>query len=366
MHLRGASSRGKSTAQRVGVSVWGSPSFMQSWRATDNGLEGLATACNASVLALDEMGEITGKAAGAAAYMLANGTGKARADRHGQARTPATWRTMILSSGEISLADKMAEAGERKRAGQEVRLLDVAADTRPHGTFDALHGAASGAVFSESMKAATAQHYGTPGPEFVEAFVADRDGIQQGVREAMAAFRAMAVRRYGLEGDRQEERAAKMLGLMAAAGEMATLRGLTGWPVGEANRAALEVLGLWIEGRGGLGSSEAREAIARLRSLLSAHGEARFRRIGSEGTGVPIQNRAGFRDEETFYVTTRAWKEEVHAGADVTRAAVHVAASGFLESGDGRGHTRKAPRVKGEPRERVYAIRAAIMEGGDG
>lgn len=366
LHLRGASSRGKSTAQRVAVSVWGSPRFMQSWRATANGLEGLATACNATVLALDEMGEIGGRDMGPAAYMLANGTGKARADRSGQARTPATWRTMVLSSGEVSLADKMAEAGERKRAGQEVRLLDVAADTRRHGTFDELHGAPHGAAFSDRMKAATAEHYGTPGPKFVEAFVSDREEMLQGVREATASFRAMAVRRYGIEGDGQEERAVKALGLVAAAGEMATLLGLTGWAEGAALDAALEVLGLWINGRGGLGSSEAREAVSRLRAFLSAHSEARFRRIGSEGTGSPIQNRAGFRDDETFYVTSRAWKEEVHAGVDAARAAVHVAAANFLHRGDGRGLTRKGPRVKGEVRERVYAVRAEILEGGDG
>jgi putative DNA primase/helicase len=56
LHLRGASSQGKSTLQRVAVSVWGSPGFMHSWRATANGLEGVAAACNGTLLALDELG----------------------------------------------------------------------------------------------------------------------------------------------------------------------------------------------------------------------------------------------------------------------------------------------------------------------
>lgn len=42
LHLRGASSKGKSTAARVANSVWGSPRLMSTWRATDNGLEGIA------------------------------------------------------------------------------------------------------------------------------------------------------------------------------------------------------------------------------------------------------------------------------------------------------------------------------------
>jgi hypothetical protein len=136
LHLRGASSRGKSTVQRVAVSVWGSPRFLHSWRATANGLEGVAAACNGSLLALDEIGEISGRDAGAAAYMLANGAGKARAMRSGAARAAVRWRVAVLSSGEITLADKMAEAGGKAAAGQAVRLLDVAADDRAHGAFD--------------------------------------------------------------------------------------------------------------------------------------------------------------------------------------------------------------------------------------
>lgn len=48
-HLRGASSRGKSTLLGVAASVWGDSSFVQSWRATDNGLEGIASACSGTL-----------------------------------------------------------------------------------------------------------------------------------------------------------------------------------------------------------------------------------------------------------------------------------------------------------------------------
>ena len=180
VHLRGASSRGKSTAQRAAVSVGGSPRFLHTWRATANGLEGVACACNGSLLALDEMGEVSGREAGAAAYMLANGVGKARAGRWGRARRSARWRVVILSSGELGLADKMAEDGRRIAAGQGVRLLDVAADGRAFGAFDHLHGAADGAAFADRLRRATAESYGTAGPAFVAAFLADRTGARGG------------------------------------------------------------------------------------------------------------------------------------------------------------------------------------------
>ncbi len=164
IHLRGESSRGKSTILKAAASVWGSPEFVQSWRATSNGLEGVAVVSNSSLIALDEMSEVDAKEAGRVVYMLSNGTGKARANRAGAARPVAHWKVPILSSGELSLADKMAEAGQRKRAGQDVRLINIPADNRAHGAFDSLHGLADGAAFAEQLNMAAAQHYGQQVP----------------------------------------------------------------------------------------------------------------------------------------------------------------------------------------------------------
>jgi putative DNA primase/helicase len=371
LHLRGASSRGKSTAQRAAVSVWGSPRFLMSWRATANGLEGLAAACNSTLLALDEMGEVAGREAGAAAYMLANGQGKARADRSGRARAAARWRVCILSSGELGLADKMAEAGGRIAAGQAVRLLDVAADGFAHGAFAELHGAADGAAFATRLNAAAAEHYGTAGPAFVAAFLGDREAALAAVRLTLDGFAAMAAQRFGLDAEGQVARAVGRFAVVAAAGELATRWGLTGWPAGTARDAALDVLGLWLKGRGGGGAAEAREAVERTRAFLVAHGASRFEHVGGEGEGDavaaasarPVFDRAGWRIGATYYVAADPWRE-MHAGADPQRAARHVADAGFLET-DGPGRwTKRAPRCVPE-RPRCYAVKGAIMGTGD-
>ncbi len=99
-HLRGASSSGKSTALKLAASVWGNPStYVRLWRGTVNGLEGLATLHNDSLLILDEIGQIDPNSAGEAAYLLANGQGKARASRNGLARSAQRWRLLFLSAG---------------------------------------------------------------------------------------------------------------------------------------------------------------------------------------------------------------------------------------------------------------------------
>jgi putative DNA primase/helicase len=365
-HLRGASSRGKSTLQRAAVSVWGAPAFKRTWRATSNGLEGAAAACNSTLLVLDELGEIGAHEAGAVAYMIANGAGKSRANRSGGARASARWRVVFLSSGEISLADKLAEAGKREKAGQAVRLLDIPADGRPFGAFDYLHGARDGAAFADRVNAAAAATFGTAGPAFVELLIADLDAARAAIREAIADFEAAAAARFSLESEGQIARALKRFALVAAAGEAATAFDVTGWPPGVAREAALDVLGLWFSRRGGGQSLEAQSAIARTRAFIAAHGASRFEPFaGSDdipSSAARIINRAGWRAPGWFFIASDCWRNEVHAGADPGRAARALEGAGFLERGDGRN---LAQRVEVEGRPRAYAVRASILGAGD-
>ena len=153
------------------------------------------------------------------------------------------------------------------------------------------------------------------------------------------------------------------LGLIAAAGELATEWGLTGWKAGTASEAAHTVLALWFEGRGGAGPAEARDAVKRVRAFLSAHGGSRFET--GAGTGQKVHNRAGWRDpdREWFYIARDVWADEVHAGSDPTRAARHLADAGLLER-DGRHLAVKAPRdVPGRPR--AYKVSAKILDADD-
>jgi uncharacterized protein (DUF927 family) len=88
-HFRGSTSTGKTTSVFVGGSVCGGDSehgFLQTWKATANGLEIIAADHNHSLLCLDEIGECDSREIGNVAYMLANGRGKARMTKTIQAR----------------------------------------------------------------------------------------------------------------------------------------------------------------------------------------------------------------------------------------------------------------------------------------
>jgi uncharacterized protein (DUF927 family) len=130
-HLMGNSSTGKSTALLVAGSVCGGggqQGFVRRWRATDNALEQVAQAHNDNLLCLDEIGQLAPKAVSEVAYMLANEHGKARATKDGAMRAVAEWRLLFLSSGEISLEQKVQEDGRRYMAGQAVRIITLPAD----------------------------------------------------------------------------------------------------------------------------------------------------------------------------------------------------------------------------------------------
>ena len=87
-----------------------------------------ATHCD-NLLCLDEIGQASSRVVSEVAYMLANGQGKARANKDGNAKAIREWRLSFMSTGELTLADKIAEDGRGQvMAGQAVRVLDIPAD----------------------------------------------------------------------------------------------------------------------------------------------------------------------------------------------------------------------------------------------
>ncbi len=120
LHLRGASSSGKSTLLRLANSVWGKTATLRTWNGTKNALEAIAASHSGRMLALDEIGEADGRSVGNTAYALANGQGRSRLTSSITLQD-LKWRLAVLSSGEVSLAEHMSGAGKMAKAGQEVR-----------------------------------------------------------------------------------------------------------------------------------------------------------------------------------------------------------------------------------------------------
>ncbi|MGH9935384.1 MAG: DUF927 domain-containing protein, partial [Blastocatellia bacterium] len=282
-HLRGTSSQGKTTITQVAASVDGEGvekgGYVESWRATANGLEAVCERHNDSILPLDELAQCDPHVAAETAYLIANGQAKARMSRYVTARRRASWRTVLFSTGEISLATHILQVGKRIRAGQEVRLLDIPAGERQYGAFDDLHTFADGKRFAEHLKLAAARHYGVAGREFVRKLAADDPDFSQ-FQEMFEGFQAQFIAKLSIDGASSEVgRAAAKFALAAFAGEVATTYALTGWEEGEAEDAAVEMFKAWLSARGSKDGADDEAIIRQVRLFVEQYGESRFRRL---------------------------------------------------------------------------------------
>lgn len=321
IHFRGNSSLGKSTAEYVGNSVWGSPAGIHTFRATANGLEGIASLYNDRLLCLDELGQVSPMEAGQIIYMLGNGMGKGRANQYGLARKQSTWHLVFLSTGELSLTQLMNEIGKKVKAGQEVRLIEIPADTGVYGLFEDLHGFEGGAEFSKYLKDSCSNTYGIASKFFLESLVEDIEGSVDFVK---AIINGVTQRYLPKNSSAQVIRVFNHLALIAAAGELATKFGITGWKIEESIAGVMKCFQDWLEMRGDLGMHEEKEAITQIKRFFELHGESRF----SSWSSDPIDEsrtikRVGYRrrtDEGgvEFYVFRNAFRNEICLGLDYT------------------------------------------------
>lgn len=361
-HFVGPSSIGKTLALRTAASVSHSPDELRTWRATANGLEGVATLHNDGLLILDELAEIDPRDAGAAAYMLANGTGKARARRDGSAKPSARWRALFLSSGEVGLGDHMSEARLRARAGQEVRLAEIPADAGAgHGLFEDLHGSSDGAAFAGRLLDAARAHHGTAWRAYLRKLVTlSAEDIRKKISVSRQAF-LEAVVPSGADG--QARRVADRFALIAAGGELATSLGITGWPEGQATWAAKTCFAAWLDRRGGAGAQEELHALEQVQHFLESHGESRFSAFDSRDSAEYSRTfrRAGYRRTRNgrlqYLVLPQVFRWEVCAGLDYRQVAKVLRGRGLLE-------TQEHDRLTFKPRGigRVYAVWAEADE----
>ncbi|VWD17291.1 DUF927 domain-containing protein [Burkholderia contaminans] len=355
VHIYGDSSSGKTTALHAAVSVWGGPAFKRTWRATANGLEGTGSLHSDTLLALDELGEIDPKSLYEAAYALINGTGKTRANRHGEARQASRWRVFLLSTGELTIAGRMSAGGIEAKTGQELRILDVPVQGK-FGLFDDLRGRSTGAALSDEVRNLAAQHYGHAGPRFVEALV-------QALKSGMNLSNELQPILEGFGVDGQERRAARTFAICGLAGELAARWKIVPWESGAATRAAKHAFGLWRQRRGTNGHSAEHVAILRsVSDFIDRHAEGRFSNI--DGSADVVRDRAGFWKQEferRLYLFQAGGLREALKGHDFERALKALESAGALAATD-PGRRSKTTRTPDGHTPRLYHIDPAKLD----
>lgn len=357
-HMKGKSSSGKSSTLFVAASVFGSDDYITNWDGTKGGHEGCAAEHNDLLLIMDEISEADAKTLGNTIYMLANGSGKKRLKETAESRPVRKWRNYILSSGEVGLSDIIAGEGKKVKAGQEIRLCDIPANVGKYGVFDELHGHEDGSKFAVAIKKAAKENYGLAGVAFIQNVIKHRESIIEFAQEMENHFHST----LPAGSDGQIIRVSNRFAHVAAAGELATEWGLTGWPKGEATKASLSCLEDWICTRGGVMPHEVKEALTQVRHFFANHGSSRF--TDWQLSFHSPQNRAGFKrlikDEYEYFVFPDVFKKEICAGLNHTFVSSLLIERGILMATSGSATTNVRLPELGQTR--CYHITSKVFE----
>ncbi len=363
-HIKGGSSKGKSTALNLACSVWGNPKhFYRTWRATGNALEHTAYMHNDSFLVLDEIGEIANpKELGNIVYMLSNGLGKGRMTKQITAKPIHQWKVIFLSSGEKSLKEIMQEQGQKTKLGQEIRLADIDIDESEYGIFDSIDFAEDGAKQSIELASRLNQSYGVAGIAWINYLTSNKAERISEARELLEQYR-QALTLNQSQG--HIVRVANYFALVATAGELATRANITGWPTGAAFNAVQMVFNQWLGGFDQVGNFEDREILAHVRAFFEANETSRFEAVTPDTDHMErINNRVGYwkmeNGEKIFYVLPEQFKNELCKGYDSRKVTRALLAHNLLEHDTGKSiKTVRLPCRKNAVK--VYAIRESIF-----
>lgn len=336
IHYFGDSTTGKSTSLAVAASVWGPEKFMISWRTTINGLEIQAASRSSTLIPVDESHQVDPKVLDASVYMLLNGTSKARMNKDTSAREIEHWRACVLSSGERSIETHQAAAKIDHKVGQMVRIIDVQVVNGQYGLFSDIHGAKSGAEFSDMLREAASKHHGHAGPAFVSELITRYSKLR------LPQLLAAVLSPFGDNLSAQDARVARSFALAALAGELAIEWGILPWEKGAVLTAALQIFNDWKSSQPQSAKSKEHAQILRdLSDFIDAHGNSRFldinwsppvTRNGVELDKDPlVRDQIGYFDDSNdsrIYLFTSGGLREATKGHDFKRVLLALEESG--------------------------------------
>lgn len=340
-HFYGQSSCGKTTLLRVASSVCGGKDFMNNWRVTINGIEGLAEKRNDTLMVLDEIGQSDPYTIGDTIYMLANGQGKTRANIKGDPRKTKKWLNLFLSTGEYDLYSHMKTAQKTTKDGQDIRLLSIPAisENSQYGIFDNIYQFSSSAKFADYFIEKTQKYYGTPLVEFLENLVEHQSEIEFEFEKYFLEQK----QHYDQNFDGITNRAFKRFALVGFAGEKATEWGITGWNKGSSTSSALLLFENWKDNPDRM--SEWDKLKHQVRTFFATHPKYKVSEFAGE-----------WADTERW-VFPEIYKDYVVVGFNPRQATKKLVEWGWIIPGNEKNHYQQKKRnsADGVPK-RVYVF----------
>ena len=344
---------------------------MQQWRTTSNALEHVSELHNDCLLVLDELGQVKPKEVSDIVYTLGNSNGKNRLSQNLELKKTKEWTMSILSSGEISIADKISISGDRVKAGQLVRSLDIdCLVSEEYGIYDALHHMQSGCELSDYLKAKCTKFYGTVAEAFVQKLADQKPNVVNARFEEVK--KCLIERCHISKANGQVLRVADIFAVYALTGALACEFGVFTHRSNELVDLIFDVFELWIKTRGTQDAFEDCDIIKHVTSLLFQN-ESRFEQINCRNgiaeakiSSFIINNRLGYcvnnfqnnvLIEKTYYMLSNGFKFELCRDYN-ERIAKNVLKKENLLITEKDGDNLRAPSYLGDlAKKRVVTIK---------
>jgi putative DNA primase/helicase len=343
LHLQGPSSIGKSTAAIVANSAF-STGDLRSVAATANGLEPLFASHNDCLLVLDEM--LPRKGLAGDLYKFANGSAKARADSQGGAVAAASWKTILLTTGEITPSEACKE---EVQTGTLVRLITTPAGGHKFRMFDSIGAFETAGAFVSAIKSAAKEHAGSFGPAFIEELCRDLPAATRKAKDYLDhAHKRLIARAAGRWSSSQHHRILRSFAQNEAAGLLALDFGLAPW-TREDSIAAVEHCAFralrHFDNPDFFKLMKAHETVAALYMHLEAAEQA-F--ITPDNQADAPADAIGWKDAACAFIKREEFEAWFGGAVEAKAAQKQLAQLGLIIPGDGRHMLRKLPRWTGE------------------
>ncbi|HEY9681066.1 MAG TPA: DUF927 domain-containing protein [Oculatellaceae cyanobacterium] len=363
VHYVGGSSVGKSTGIKLATSFFSSPDYNLTWNSTNVGLEGNASSRCDLPLVLDEIGQADGALVGQAIYTLCNGSGKGRGNIHGDARKSKLLRNRILSSGEVEVSSHITSSGKTSRAGHSVRLVNIPANAeKGFGILDFVPtGFDTAGDFIDYLNEQAKTVYGGPGLELIRKLAAERDKAAGNIRRGQELWLAKNLPKGATE---QVARVAKQFAITAAAGELATELGLTGWTKTESFAAAKVCFEAWLANRSSNEPEEDAQAVKAVRNFIESNQFTRFIpwAVDQRKDKNIYGGFVGYVDGDARFLLTPGGFEEACKGFAVKVVSDALTRKGMLESDPDGKTSRAVYEPEKKKTKRFYVIPSKILE----
>ncbi len=359
-HFFGASTGGKTTALQIAASVWGiggdpqrdDQTFCRSWNATANGLEGIAAAHNDSVLALDELGKFQGDNFASTIYNLAGSKSKERMAADCSQQKNTSWRLLCLSTGEISIEERVKEDGKTLKDGMKVRFVDIpVGDSMITGLSQQ-----EARDLSDTLKnAVSARAYGVVGPAFVKGLLErfpDDASMSEEVKDMVLAAEGAIAKKISLNLPPTAMRVLKRFALVLATARYAQEMFDLALDDEALIEVVMSVVRLWL-GDGQALKTEDDLLSDKFAEFLEAN-ECNFTDGNPIGEAAkPPQHCIGYKLDGRLYLTEKGLKEACQ-GRNASTAARVLYKKGAIEKTEADRYTTK--KTVGGARITVYLI----------